>query len=352
MTTAPRRPTMYDVAELAAVSIATVSFTYNRPEKVKPETRVRVLDAARELGYLPSGMARGLAQGRTGALGLFSFDYLIEDVEGFDGRPDPRTMDPAELLVQSYPLYADEVQRGIELECWARGYALLLNGGRRADREALVADIAGRVDGLAVFPGTVPHEVLLQIARRIPVVELGETAYSDRLGHVTVDNTRAMRTLVEHLLKVHGLRELWFVQDGPGSDNGARFEGFTAAMKAARLRPPDRPVLTSTVPDRADRRELPEGLVCSNDLTALRVMNNLISRGLHVPRDVAVTGFDGLVAGRLASPTLTTVRQPMVEMGRAVVEMLAASLQAPERPPDQRELAASFVQRESCGCPI
>lgn len=347
-----QRPTMYDVAELASVSIATVSFTYNRPERVKPETRVRVLAAAQELGYLPSGTARGLAQGRTGALGLFSFDYLIEHAEGLGVSPtpaDPGRIDPTDVLVRSFPLYGDEVQRGIELECWARGYALLLSGGSRGNSEALV-DIAGRVDGLAVFPGTVSHDVLLQIARRIPVVELGETAFADRLGHVTVDNLAAMQGLVEHLLRTHGLRDLQFVQDGPGSDTAARFEGFSAAMNAAELPTPASPLTIEAVRDMADRGEVPQGVVCSNDFTALRVVNVLAERGLRVPQDVAVTGFDGIVAGRLSAPALTTVRQPMVEMGRAVVDMLVNLLDAPDQAPEQRELAATFVPRESCGC--
>jgi DNA-binding LacI/PurR family transcriptional regulator len=90
--------------------------------------------------------------------------------------------------------------------------------------------------------------------------------------------------------------------------------------------------------------------VCSNDLTALRVMNALSVRGLEVPRDVAVTGFDGLVAGRMSTPALTTVRQPMVEMGRAVVDILINQLNAPGDVPEQRQLKATFVQRQSCGC--
>lgn len=348
-----RRPTMYDVAELASVSTATVSFTYNQPHRVKPKTRDRVLAAAKELGYLPSGTARDLAQGRTGALGLFSFDFLIEQADNVEGSPERAgsiVADPVDVLVRSYPLYADEVQRGIELECWERGYALLLSGGRKVSSEALVADIAGRVDGLAVFPGTVPHEVLLQIARRMPVVELGETAFGDRIGHVTVDNVAAVQALTKHLLEVHDLRDLRFVQDGPGSDNAARFAGFQAAMKAAGLTVPEVPLPAELVPDLADQGRLPQGLVCCTDFMALRVMNALILRGLQVPRDVAVTGFDGLVAGRLSNPALTTVRQPLVEMGRAVVDVLINKLNEPKRAPEQRQLTTAFVQRESCGC--
>ncbi|WP_235543284.1 LacI family DNA-binding transcriptional regulator [Phycicoccus sp. Soil803] len=346
---------MYDVAERASVSIATVSFTYTRPDKVKPATRERVLAAAQDLGYVPSASARGLAHGRTGALGLFAFDYLIEQGDAsrpMDGpaRSVAEGRDAGDTLIRSFPLYVDEVQRGIELECWARGYALLLNGGGRADSEAVVADIAGRVDGLAVFPNTVPHEVLLQIARRIPVVELGAEAFSDQLGHVTVDNVTAMRSLTDHLLKVHELVELQFVGDAPTSDNRARFEGFRLALISAGLPAPQRPLSKAQVPDLISRGAVPQGLVCCNDVTALTVMDAVAAHGLQAPRDVAVTGFDGILAGRVSRPMLTTVRQPMEEMGRAVVDVLINQLGARDRAPEHRQLSASLVLRESCGC--
>jgi DNA-binding LacI/PurR family transcriptional regulator len=362
-----RRPTVYDVAELASVSIATVSFAYGRPDKVKPDTRERVLAAARELGYVPSASARGLAYGRTGALGLFAFDYLLDRGEalraGSEGSAESRSVvdgDPCDELVRVFPLYADEVQRGIELECRSRGYALLLNGGGRADSEAIVADIAGRVDGLAVFPQTVPRDVLLRIARRMPVVELSEPAPDGQLGHVDVDNITGARSLTEHLIAVHRLRDLQFVVDRMSSDNEARFEGFQAGFRAAGLPVPDRPLslfemtgsAEALVPELVSRGALPQGLVCCNDLMALAVMDALSARGVQVPQQVAVTGFDGVLAGRLSRPTLTTVRQPMEEMGRAAVDILIKQLTEPDQAPEQRQPPTRLVLRESCGCGV
>jgi LacI family transcriptional regulator len=114
------RPTVYDVAERAGVSIATVSFAFRRPERVRPATRDAVLAAARELGYVPNAAARGLAQRRTAALGLYAYHYLLP-------RPTDETED--DQFWRLFPLYVDEVQRGMELECWRRGYALMLGGG-------------------------------------------------------------------------------------------------------------------------------------------------------------------------------------------------------------------------------
>ncbi len=248
----PKGPTVYDVAERAGVSIATVSFAFRRPEKVKASTRETVLAAARELGYVPSASARGLAHGRTRALGLFAFEYLLESADqplvvpgaASPVPPVPAADDDVDEDFRLFPLYVDEVQRGVELECWRRGYALMVGGRGHAKLETVLADIAGRVDGLAVFPHTVPGDVLGRIAWRIPVVELSENPHGDELNHVTVDNVAGMRALTNHLISVHGLREFAFVGDTAGSDQLARFQGFQAALGAAGLAVPaavDRP---------------------------------------------------------------------------------------------------------------
>lgn len=147
-----RRATVYDVAKKAGVSTATVSFTFRRPDKVKPSTRAKVLRAAKDLDYVPSANARGLARGNTGVLGLYSFDMLIErplgDEDDFDscsggndvvsenGKPifsnrAGESFDCPSVL--SYPLYVDEVQRGFELECRRRNRAVLLGTAIRHD---------------------------------------------------------------------------------------------------------------------------------------------------------------------------------------------------------------------------
>src|SRR5690348_2391943 len=178
-----KTPTVYDVAEKAGVSIATVSFAFRRPERVKESTREAVLAAAHELGYVPNASARGLAQRRTGALGLYAYDYLLTEA-------------PIEATPRDFPLYVDEVQRGMQLECWRQGLALMAGGGPSS--ATVVTDIAGRVDGLAVFLQTVPLADLQVIARRIPVVEVSEPVLDDGLSHVTVDNAGGVRRITTH----------------------------------------------------------------------------------------------------------------------------------------------------------
>jgi LacI family transcriptional regulator len=257
-----------------------------------------------------------------------------------------------------FPLYVDEIQRGVELECWRRGYALMIGGRGRADTDAVIADIAGRVDGLAVFPYTVPAETLRRIGWRMPVVELSEPDSPDELNHVTVNNAEGMRAVTDHLISAHRLTSFGFLGDTTGFDQQARFRGFRSALRAAGLRVPRKSMSPLGNGDAAAvirrviaSRLLPEALVCATDLDALAAMDELRLAGVAVPRDVAVVGFDGIAAGRIGHPTLTTVRQPMEQMGREVVDILVNRLDHPELPPVRRELPTRVVLRESCGCP-
>jgi DNA-binding LacI/PurR family transcriptional regulator len=357
-------PTVYDVAELAGVSIATVSFTFRQPHRVKESTRDAVLSAAQTLGYLPSGSARGLARGKTGVLGIYSFDYYILDqpqssVAETPGQLDQTAADERNADFRLFPLYVDEVQRGVALECWHRGYTLMISGGSQPSGGS-AADIAGQVDGLVVLARSVPDDVLALIAGRIPVVQLSEPSHNDALSHVTVDNASGTYALTEHLIGEHGLSNLQFA--GPAdtsSDFQARFRGFQNALHAAGVTPPEQALTFGAGSERtaadviarllADDA-LPQGFVCALDEYALRLMDALAASGIRVPEDVAVTGFDGIVAGRIHRPSLTTVRQPMEHMGRIAAQILIDRSENPAQHPRNEQLPVQVVIRESCGC--
>ena len=353
-----KSPTVYDVAERAGVSIATVSFAFSQPHRVKDSTRNSVLDAARALGYVPSASARGLAKGRTGALGLFAFDFLnfLPDAEGMKNDRAAAVVAPNDDC-RLFPVWVDEVQRGVQLESFSRGYALMIGGGNKASSERAVTDIAGRVDGLIIFPRTIPAEVTRRISARIPVLELADPSGIDELHHVTVDNASGMRQLMEHLLGDHGFRNLMFVSI-PNVETEARYEAFSAALSADGVevlpvlesRPGASAVTADLIADLLGSGSLPDCFVCANDEEALVVMQTLQAAGISVPGQVAVTGFDGVVAGRLVSPTLTTVRQPMELIGRTAVEILVDAIAQPAALPAKRQLPVHLVVRESCGC--
>ena len=375
----PKRPTVYDVARAAGVSIATVSLTFRQPERVRPTTRQAVLDAARALNYVPSANARGLAHGRTGALGLYAFDMFLEAFEAGGARPVSEDPGPyfgpdasSDVFADDsdaedfrvFPLYVDEVQRGFELECARRGRALLIGRGPGGDGAGIV-DIASRVDGLAVFPGARSEEIIAQLSRRLPVVAFAMPLGGGALHHVQVDNRAGTEALTEHLVTEHGLTSVEFVGAPEMPDYAERFDGMCRALQRLGLPAPhavldptalvdDHPfaVIRALAGAGAGARRLPQALVCASDQHALALLEVLAELGVDVPGRVAVTGFDGVAAGRLCTPPLTTVRQPMEAMGRLAVDILVESLTAQATGPVDRTLPVRMVIRRSCGCPL
>lgn len=366
-----RTPTVYDVADRASVSIATVSRVLRTPDAVREATRERVLDAVRDLGYVPSGNARALAGRKTGVIGLcFPGHDALEE----EDRPAPEPADGVGGGVrvvddrrrgaapQSPNLYFDEVLRGAEVEAWRRGFALMVAAGRGPARDVIVNDIAGRVDGLAVLARTVSDDLLVHVARRLPVVLLADAARTgaeppDGLDHVSVDNAAGMQALVTHVVERLGVRDLVYVA-GPvdSPDDAERQRGLFAALDAAGL---DHAAVEHVRGDfRRDTgdaavaellgRRIPRALVCANDQSALGALDALRRRGLRVPDDVYVTGFDGLDVGRFTEPPLTTVAQPMAELGRAAVRAVVDRLADPGAPLLSARLPVQVLLRESC----
>jgi DNA-binding LacI/PurR family transcriptional regulator len=347
-----RKVTVYDVAELAGVSIATVSFAFTRPDKVKAETLRNVMTAADQLGYVPSGSARGLARGRTGAIGIYSYDYLL-DPDHDKPATDTSTQAPDGRL---FPLYADEVQRGVQIECRRRGYALMLGGNRASDHLPHVIEVAGRVDGLIAFAGALTDSARRQVTARIPVVELGGLERGDART-VHVDNESGMFDLARHLVERHGHRRFAYVGELGTEEFKARRRGFERALSVDGITAPDL-VPAHAGDDASTLRavaeilglpELPDVIVCDTDQSALAAIVALRTAGLRVPDDVAVTGFDGILAGRLATPVLTTVLQPMEEIGRAAVEILAAAIDGQDDTGPSLPLPCPLFVGSSCG---
>ncbi|MFW6695707.1 LacI family DNA-binding transcriptional regulator [Streptomyces sp. MAR4 CNX-425] len=343
-------PTVYDVAEHVGVSIATVSRVYRSPDTVRAETREKVLSAARELGYVPSASARGLASRVTGVLGLCFPDFAEPAADDSAGPPD------AELS-----LYGDEVIRGMERAARRRGYALLISASAADRAGESMAEIAGRVDGLALLAQQWPAAELDIVARRLPLVVLAGQRHAG-LDRVEVANFDGQLTLTRHLLTDHGLDRLAFLggpEDSP--DAQARFRGFQAALLEAGLELPEQPDTRGDLTLAAGRKAVaelldrdgprPRGLVCANDQMAAGALQALAERSIAVPGDMVVTGFDGIPLSGAVSPSLTTVRQPMGRLGEEAVEVLLARLADRGLPAVSRTLPTVLVRRASCGCP-
>jgi LacI family transcriptional regulator len=323
--------TIYDVARRAGVSIATVSRVLRRSAPVQDETRQRVEDAVDELGFVPSRLGVSLAERRHAANGV-----VFPDLSG--------------------PYFAEVVLGYEEVTSRLGRSVLILSTREQADVDATVRDLTSRVDGLAVFDGTVGEETVRSIAAGgLPVVLLARRDV-DGADSVTAENTRSAERLTEHLLG-HGHRRLAFLGDPDHSfDVKERWAGVRAVLERHRLAPVGPfPCASAEGSARAAATALlasgdrPDAIVCGNDERALATLLAAEELGLAVPDDVAVTGWDDIMAARHARPALTTVRQPMRELGawaaRALDERIAGRRTAPRK----ELLPTQLVVRASCG---
>ncbi len=324
------RVTVRQVAALAGVSPATVSRVSRGSTQVDPELRERVLRVIEEQGYRPSHFGRALAERRHGALGLV-----------FPGLSGP---------------YFSELIQGFEAQALETGDSVLvLASHSRADTDATVIDLAGRVDGMAIHGGTVSDAALETVSRQVRVVVMaGEVGPA--YAAVRVDNNDSVRDLTRHLLVDHGYRRLAFVGTPDGSpDVSVRWEAFLAAHRSARRTPPAEPVRVGLQQSDGviaagkllDGGDAPDAVVCANDETALGLMIGALGRGFRVPHDLAITGFDDMPMASLVRPDLTTIRQPVRELATTTARLLAD--RSPE-PAGAVLLPTKLVLRGSCGC--
>ncbi len=345
----PKKSTIYEVAHRSGVSTATVSRVMVNGAGASDATRQRVLTAARDLGWVPNGSARSLAVRRTGIVGLL-FPEL-----GTSGDSESDS-----------PLFVDQVIRGAERAATSAGNAVLIAATRSAAGRDLAWSLASKVDGLVILAGSLSDTDLASIARSVPVVALATPSATpsarQKLEVVDADNRDGAQQLTRHLVDVHGYRDIAFIA-GPARspDSDQRFIGYRQALQDADLCVPDAPDAHGDFTEEGGERAMhelvvgrdtpPRAVVVGNDQMAMGAMSVLRSRQLRVPGDVAVTGFDDISAARHLRPALTTVRQPMREMGEAAVRMVLERVAEPSAPSRSLVLPTQVVVRRSCGCP-
>lgn len=327
------RATIYQVAEAADVSIATVSRMLSSPDKVSPRTREKVQQAIDLLNYVPHGAARSLAARHQEAYGL-----VLPELAG--------------------PYYP-ELLTGFESAAAERGASVvLLLTKDKESVELALRRLAGRVDAVALMGGVhVSPGAISAVARKIPVVGVA-VAHLEGVETFSTENLESARELTSHLLQVHGHRRLVFVGDtATVPDARGRYEGFVAAHRDAGLR--------ATLPVAAELSEeggkrvadmvsqgvlSADGLVCANDELALALLRGLSEAGIDVPGQLAVTGWDDQMAARYVTPALTTVHQPVRQLGESAARRIHELLAGSGSPPPEHRLATSLVLRRSCGC--
>jgi LacI family transcriptional regulator len=328
-----RPVTIYTVAERAGVSIATVSRVLQGSARSSPVTRQKVLRAVEELDYVPLRAARTLDVSRHEAHGLV--------LPGLTGQ------------------YFAELLAGYESTASQYGQSVVVVlTADLADLNATLRTLLARVDGLALTHGTATNGLIRTLARSVPTVVLAHSPI-DGCDTVTVENRESASELTVHLLE-HGRRRFVFAGDPETShDIRERYAGFAASLAEAGLSeamPPMRvwfeessaPELVELLIEAGDAVD---AVVCANDELALATMTMLGRRGVKVPDDLAIVGFDDIMASRYVDPGLTTVKQPTHGLGRWAAIRLHERIQGRTRDVQPQILPTQVVLRGSCGCP-
>lgn len=339
------KATIYEVARMSGFSTATVSRVMHDGTGFSDATRRTVLDAAAQLGWVPNHSARSLARRRTGIVGLLFPDFASEESH----------------LENDSPLYVDQVIRGAERAASSASVAILVAATRGSDGLQLARQLVGKVDGLVVLAGSLPPRGLAEVSQRVPVVLMATHTAPRGMDYVGADNRGGVRAATAHLLQRHAYRDIVFVAGPPRSpDSKERFVGFCRAMAEAGLDVPGAPAAHGGFTEDGGARAVeellgqratpPRAIVFGNDEMAIGALAALRRHKLRIPGDVAVTGFDDIASGRHLRPSLTTVRQPMRDIGETAVRALLDRLADRSAARRAAVLPTELVVRASCGC--
>jgi LacI family transcriptional regulator len=335
-----RNPSSADVARQAGVSPTTVSFVINgrRDILIPEETRARVLQVARELGYRPNSLARSLARGRTQTIGVL--------VPSLDSS------------------FTAHVVQGIQEACFGQGYRVLLTHSQHDPAiEAKEVDLLleHRVDGLI---SVASEETIGPMSRWLdgvvgegaPCIVVDDRTYAAKVDCVVSDDEGGARRAVEHLLGLGHQRIAHLCAGTRTSTARDRHCGYCAALSSAGITVDEALVVGEAFemrdPARALRalRELPHpptALFAANDYMAADIIEVAREQGVRVPEDMALAGYGDTRVGRYLH--LTTIRQDPQRMGHTAAGRLFARLADPKLAPQEIVLPTELVVRDSCG---
>lgn len=323
-----KRATLTDVARAAGVATSTVSRSFTNPDRVNITTREHVLGIATELGYTPNPMARALESGRTN-----TFALLVPDITN--------------------PYFAGIIN-GAERAAAAAGRTLVLGNTKEsaATERQLVSRLGPAVDGFVLSASRLPDDDLRSVAELNAVTLVNRATRG--VSCVVADYDSGTRQIVDHLASL-GHRALLVLGGPPESWSGARrWAGLQAAaelhdMQVRRFGPYS-PTLGSG-PAAADAAVAAgaTAVVCHNDMLAIGVLRRLRERGISVPEQMSVVGFDDMFGSAICTPSLTTLAERTEDAGAQAIEMLGRLAYERVAEPGSLVLPTQLVVRESTG---
>ncbi|NNF03557.1 MAG: LacI family DNA-binding transcriptional regulator [Rhodothermales bacterium] len=330
--------TIYDIAEKAGVSIATVSRVFNDSPRVSDKTRDRVMNVAAELGYQPHASARSLARRRT---------EIVSAVIP---------------MITNY--FFTEVLRGVQDRMAETDFDLLVFSARTLDEVEIQLDRAlhrGRSAGVLLFSTPLMNGMVERLTESGQPVVLVDS-FHPAFDSISTDNRRGGEMAGEHLIEI-GCTSPAMIMASPDSRPAAdRKEGFLSILREAGIPADDNYVVSSSEGlnhgyseksgYEAAKKLLatglrPDGIFVTSDIQALGVMEALREMDYEIPADVRIVGFDDIVVSKYIG--LTTLRQPMYEMGSTAVRKLMDRLTTPDRPVSHTVFSPHLVTRLTSG---
>ena len=329
--------TQGDVARRAGVSPRTVSNVVNEFPLVSHELRQRVLRAIQELGYHPNLVARNLRRGRSGMIGLAVPELSVPYFSELAG------LVIAEARRHSYTVVVEQT-----------------DGDPGREQQLLHENARGHLfDGLIFSPLGLGKAELRRYAGDTPTVLLGEHIADGPFDHVGIDNVAAARDATAHLIGLGRQRiaAIGHQSRSPGETGQLRSAGYRAALHAGGLRYRTSLVVPAASFHRGsgagamarllDQPTVPDAVFCYNDLLAIGAMQTVLRRGLHIPDDIAIVGFDDIEEARYSFPALTTIAPDKGGLARCAVAQLFARLKDHTAPPASHQVGYQLMVRGS-----
>ncbi|GAA4538571.1 LacI family DNA-binding transcriptional regulator [Amycolatopsis samaneae] len=332
------RPTQRDIAELAGVSITTVSHVVNGTRAVAEETKAAVLRAVEATGYTGDAIARSLVTGGTRSIGIA-------------------------ISLLANPYFAMLMQ-AIEREAAAAGYTVLLADTHDTvdtERATVRALRSRRVDGLLITPAPGDGSVIGElVSLDVPTVLIDRLATRGDVDQVGVENIQSTSALTAHLATL-GHRRIGMISGAPGLSTseertlgyrlGLGRSGLTWSPELVACGQSSREGGALALNTLLALPEPPTALVVANDSMMVGVLHEARRRGLRIGRDLPVVGYDDVEWADLVDPPLTTMAQPIEDIGRQAVRLLLGRINDPARRAQTVRLPPTLRHRSSCGCP-
>lgn len=337
---AGKRVTSKDVADYAGVSRTTVSFVLNNVEgvQISEETRKRVLDAAQALGYVPYAAAQSLASGRSKVIGLIlsrSSRHIASDA------------------------YLTQILDGLTTQCNKHGMKLLLEiaeNDHSPDRYLNLVT-SKRIDGI-IFSGPRADDLALQrlYDDGFPTVLMGKLP-DTQFCYVDIDNKLSAFKAVNHLID-QGHKTIACITNATLSYTAARerLNGYKEALSKAKIKISENLIKYGDFDPESGYVQMnailnngvkPTAVFAASDVVAMGVMASIRERGLNIPEDIALVGFDDVLMARYVDPPLTTIRLPASKMARCAIEMVVQLINGKEPEQSQVLLNTELIVRKS-----